>query len=307
MSGGGATLIWAPPVLTNPTTIDVKSGWIPTYSTSAPARITSSRCRRLSTLGTIQINGGHNVVLIGGQITVPSTANQTDNGKDNTDTAIYVKGSTGTVHIEGMLINGQGNTMFDGIDVNAPQATVVSRKCPHDRALGQLYYEHADAIQTWGGVKSLRVDDFTADGDYQGLMVKPDIGSIGSALFRDVDLTADAWPASLANKSSGGGIMVWLTTGTCTTTPMSLDHVYVNNLTNRIPTGNTVWPATNSTTACPAKQTGNAVSWPGLPSIRGSVIFGAPRPARSFRRGLSASVTTPPDIRGSRRLRRPIP
>ncbi len=271
-------LAWAPPVLSNPTTVNVQSGLDPDILTLSTSKDYILKMPATPDLGTIQINGGHNVVLIGGEITVPATANQTDNGADNTDSGIYIKGSTGTVHIEGTLIDGQGYTMFDGIDVNAPQATVQVENVRITGVWGSHTYEHADAIQTWGGVKSLRVDDFTADGDYQGFSVDPTTyGSMGLGQFQNVNLTADAWPAALVSKSNGGGTMIWLTDGdNCVTTPMSFSNVYVNNLTNRIPNGDTVWPTVDSTLPCPARQVGNAVSWPGLPSISGSVVLGAP-------------------------------
>jgi hypothetical protein len=281
-SGADGPLLWAPPVLDSPTTIVIRSGMDPDVLNLSTSRDYILDMPAAAIIGTVEINGGHNVTLIGGQITVPSTADQTDNGADDTDTAIYVRDSTGTVHIEGVQIDGQADTMFDGIDINAPQATVDVENVRMTGLWGSYSMEHADAIQTWGGVKDLRVDDLTADGDYQGLMVAPNIGSVGSADFHNIDLTASAWPAALAGESSGGGTMIWLTqgTGTCTTTPMSFDDVYVANETGRIQSGSTVWPATNSTLPCQAHQTGDQVSWPNLP-ITGGVTLGSP-PNGSF-------------------------
>jgi hypothetical protein len=271
-------LIWAPPTLINPITIKVQSGLDPEEIDLNPSLDYILRMPATAVSGTIEINGGHNVVLVGGEVTVPSTADQTDNGADGTDTAIYVRGSTGTVHIEGVQIDGQTNTMFDGIDVNAPQATVQVENVRMTGLWGSYSTEHADAIQTWGGVKDLEVDDLTVQGDYQGLSVSPDLGSVGSAQFDNIDLTAEPWPAALAAESSGGGTMIWLTRGsnTCTTTPMSFSNVYVDDATGgRVATGDTVWPATNSTLPCPAHQTGDRVSWPALP-ISGVVTLGVP-------------------------------
>jgi hypothetical protein len=278
MSGADAPLTWAPPALSYPTTIYVKSGLDPDVLDLSTSKDYIIKLPASGDTGTVEIDGGHNVVLIGGQITVPSTANQTDNGADNTDTAIYVRGSTGTVQIEGVLITGQTNTMFDGIDTNAPQATVQVENVRMTNLWGSLSSEHADAIETWGGVKTLRVDDLTAQGDYQGLTVKPDMGSIGSAQFQNVDLTAEPPPAALASRYVPGGKMLWLTSGTssCTTTPMSFSNVYIDDETSSLPGGNTVWPSTTSTLACRAKQTGNTLSFPGLSKISGSVILGAP-------------------------------
>ncbi len=272
-----APLTWAPPALSHPTTIDVKRGLDPDVLNLSTDKDYVLKMPATVDRGTIEINGGHNVVLIGGQITVPSTANQTDNAADDTDTAIYVKGSTGTVHIEGLLLNGQGKTMFDGIDTNAPRAIVQVENVRMTGLWGSADTEHADAIEPWGGARALRVDNLTAIGDYQGLTVKPALGSVGLGQYQNVDLTAKAYPPTLASKSHGGGIMLWLTNGSrCTTTPMRLSHIYIDNETDRIPTGSTVWPTTTAAVPCRAQQTGNVVSWPGLPMIHGSVTFGAP-------------------------------
>ena len=281
-SGADGPLLWAPPALVSPTSIDIQSGMDPDVLDLSTSRDYILHMPSSGITGTVEINGGHNVVLIGGQITVPSTVDQTDNGADDGDTAIYVRNSTGTVHIEGVQIDGQTDTMFDGIDINAPQATVQVENVRMTGLWGSYSMEHADAIQTWGGVKELRVDDLTAEGDYQGLTVAPSIGSVGSADFHNVDLTASAWPTALAGESNGGGIMIWLTQGTstCTTTPMSFDDVYVANQTGRILSGSTVWPATNSALPCRAQQTGDQVSWPSLP-ISGGVTLGSP-PNGSF-------------------------
>ncbi len=272
-----AQLVWAPPALTSPTTVYVKSG-DPDVLKLSTSKDYIVKMPAYADTGTVEIDGGHNVELIGGQITVPSTANQSDNGADNTDSGIYIKGSTGTVHIEGMLISGQGYTMFDGIDINAPQATVQIENVRMTGVWGSYSSEHADVIQTWGGVKALRVDGLTAQGDYQGLSVDPtSLGSVGQGQFQNVNMTAEPPPAALASRYIAGGVMLWLTNGnSCKTTPMSFSNVYIDNETGRVPSGSTVWPTVNSSLSCSARQSGNAVTWPGLPSISGSVVLTAP-------------------------------
>lgn len=226
--------------------------------------------------GTLEVNGGHNVVLTGGEITVPSSANQTDNGADDTDTALYIRAATGTVHIEGILIRADPDTQFDGIDVNAPEATVQVENVRMEDLYGSLTTEHADVIQTWGGAKALDVDNLTASGDYQGLTIDPSIGSLGSADIENVDITAEPRPAAPAENTVGGGIMLWLTAGTttCQSSPVTLHNVYISDLTDRIEPVNTVWPSPSSGLACDPTVTGNSVSWPALP-VTGSVTLGA--------------------------------
>jgi hypothetical protein len=275
-------LTWAPPRMQSPQVIVAPNGENPAILSLDPQRDYVVKLPRHGLHGTLEINGGHNVVLIGGEVEVPSTANQTDNGADGTDTAIYVRASTGTVHIEGVLIKADDDTQYDGIDVNAPAATVQVENVRVEDVYGSLTTEHADVIQTWGGVKELDVDGLTARGDYQGLTVKPDLGEVGSVHLKHVDLTAEAAPPSLARDTVGGGIMLWLTSGTdtCDSATVTLKHVFIANRTNRIRSGNMVWPSPTSGLECAATVADGRIEWPGLP-VTGGVTIGAP-PHGSF-------------------------
>ncbi len=292
---GQSPLKWAPPTLTAPTVVTVASGHDPDVLNLNTRRDYTVRLPPTGIHGTVEINGGHNVVLIGGKITVPSTANQTDNGADGTDTAIYIRASTGTVHIEGVLIRADPDTEFDGIDVNAPEATVQVENVRVEDVYGSMTTEHADVIQTWGGAKALDVDNLTANGDYQGLTISPDLGSVGSADIENVDLTAEPRPAALAANTVGGGIMLWLTAGTntCQSSPVALHKVYISDLTDRIEPVNTVWPSPSSGLACDPTVTGNSVSWPALP-VTGSVTLGAPSQGPFVPEGVAGNAYTSP-------------
>lgn len=275
-------LKWAPPALSSPKTVSVPSGHDPYILTLATNQDYVVKLPAGGLRGTLEINGGHNVDLIGGEIVVPSTANQTDNGADNTDTALYVRHSTGTVHLEGLLLKGETNVQFDGIDVNAPEAVVQVENVRMTALYGSLTTEHADAIQTWGGAKALDVDHLTADGDYQGLSINPNSGSVTNSDLENVDLTVDPRPAALAGISVGGGIMLWLTseTSTCNARAVKLSNFYILNNSERVPSTETVWPSPTSGLACAAHVSGSSISWPGLP-VTGSVSLGAP-PTGSF-------------------------
>jgi hypothetical protein len=275
-------LAWAPPQLHQATVVHAPNGQNPAILRLDPQRDYVVKLPRHGLRGTLEINGGHNVVLIGGEVTVPSTANQTDNGADGTDTAIYVRESTGTVHIEGVLIRADANTQFDGIDVNAPKATVQVENVRVEDVYGSLTTEHADVIQTWGGVKQLDVDGLTARGDYQGLTVSPDLGEVGSVHLKHVDLTVEAPPPSLARETVGGGIMLWLTSGTdtCDSATVTLKHVFIADLTNRVRPANTVWPSSTSGLECASTVSDGRIEWPGLP-VSGAVDIGVP-PHGSF-------------------------
>jgi hypothetical protein len=270
-------LAWAPPSLVDPQTIDVPDSV--QHLALSHSRDYVLKLPAGGRTGALWIDGGHNVVLIGGQITIPSSANQVDNGEDDTDTGIYIDGATGTVHIEGVLITGQPNVMFDGIDVNAPLATIQIENVRVDNVWGSDTTEHADVIQTWGGFKNLRIDHLTANGDYQGLTIEPDLGSEGTADIRNVDLTLDPPPAALASTTVGGGHMIWLTagSGSCdAAASIELSNVYIRSERRGLGGSAIVWPqATSFGPDCHGRRHGNQITWPSLP-VHGHVIIGSP-------------------------------
>jgi hypothetical protein len=279
---GRGLLGWSPPTLTTPAVVTVPSGRDPAVLRLDTSRDYIVQLPPEGIHGTVEINGGHNIILDGGEITVPSTANQTDNGADDTDTALYVRASTGTVHIEGVLIRGEPGIMFDGIDVNAPQATVQVENVRMEDVYGAATSEHADMIQTWGGVKELDVDGLTANGDYQGLTIAPALGAVETVHIQDVDMTAEAAPPSMAATAAGGGIMLWLTRGksSCESATITFQDVYVANLTGRILSADTAWPSPLSGLSCDSVFDGTTITWPGLP-VSGGVTIGTP-PHGSF-------------------------
>jgi hypothetical protein len=272
-------LEWAPPALSQPQTITVASGEDPDHLALSTSKDYILKLPADGLHGTLEIDGGHNVVLIGGSITVPSTANQTDNGADNTDTAIYITHSTGTVHIEGVAITGDPDTQFDGIDINAPQAIVQLENIRVTNVWGSDTTEHADVVQTWGGVQDLRIDNLTASGDYQGLTLNPNLGAVGSVELSNVDLTYVAPPQPLASMTVGGGYMLWLTnsTNSCAAPGnTTFNNVYIDDAYGRVPVSNTAWPThATSSLACAGQVSGDEETWPGLPTA-GHVTLGAP-------------------------------
>lgn len=272
-------LKWAPPPLTNPQTIVLRSGMDPDYIWLPPNQDAVIEVPPGGIHGTVEIDGGHNVVMIGGSITVPSTANQTDNGSDDTDTGIYIRQSTGTVHIEGVEITGDPDTQFDGIDINAPSATVQLENIRVTNVWGSDTTEHADVVQTWGGVGALRIDHLSGDGDYQGLTIAPDLGPVGPVDIANVDLTYEPIPAALAPITVGGGYMIWLTKGVdaCSApSQTTFSNVYVYDESQRVRTSNTVWPPSiGSGLPCAGQLSGTVATWNNLP-VSGRVTLTAP-------------------------------
>jgi hypothetical protein len=142
----------------------------------------------LSGKGGLKINGGRNVVLVGGAISI-SDQSSTATGEERR--GLLLQGQTGTVHIEGLQLSGYD--LSEGIQIAAPQAIVQIQNVRVERlrARDSINFtdNHPDIIQTWGGVRELRVDRLTGITDFQGFLLKADTGAIGSVDLRRVNIT----------------------------------------------------------------------------------------------------------------------
>jgi hypothetical protein len=109
--------------------------------------------------GTLSINGGRNVVLIGGQMTSSGTIG-----------TIRATNQAGTLHIEGLHISGANLT--EGIQFqNESSAVIQLQNIRFDTVHGSYSGHHADLIQFWGGgPKTMRIDGLTGSTNYQGFM-----------------------------------------------------------------------------------------------------------------------------------------
>lgn len=165
-------LSWAPPALTNPLTIDLtptsRKAFIPA-DRDAVVRIPAAL---RNVVGGIEINGGRNVRLIGGEI-----------GYDTVDVsrALFIKGAAGTapggtVHIEGLLFSGT-NIAGDAIDIDCQgvERTITLQNIDVSLGLAGSYTgNHSDAVQTWNGPNALRIDGMVVRrAAYQGFMLDP--------------------------------------------------------------------------------------------------------------------------------------
>jgi len=115
----------------------------------------------------LEILGGRNVVMIGGQITVPerTCCNGSDEWKSR---GLMIDGATGVVHVEGVLIANAS----DAISIRAPRAIVQVENVRISNAHSyrdDFNLSHPDIIQTFDGPAEMRVDRLTADSDNTGL------------------------------------------------------------------------------------------------------------------------------------------
>jgi hypothetical protein len=245
-------LSWAPPQLANPATIRLTTGNDTLRLNDATDYIVRYPATRK--IGFTKLVGGRNIVIIGGHGTIKPATTTSDRRN------LYIEDGPNavnrTVHIEGVVYDASGGGEGDGIAIKAPRARVqiqnvriVGLLGQRDRPAGQVH-EHADIIQPWGGVRELAIDGLTGSSTYQGLQLNRDLGAIGSATLKNVNLTA--LPAMSA--TAGGGYMLWLD---CPSYPIDLHNVTITPRAGRTLT-RTIWPDSGSCTAFGSTIDGSA-------------------------------------------------
>jgi hypothetical protein len=234
--GSGRKLTWAPPHLSAPQKVEVTSANSSLNLDPKRDYVVKLPGHALSLPNGVSINGGHNVVIVGGQIVVPKSAPNAKPG--STGRGLFIGNQTGTVHVEGLRLSGPGLT--EGIDLAQPAgATVQLENVRVDEILYPASLKtHPDVIQTWAGPKELRVDGLTATTHYQGFFLHPEqFGKVPVRMFdlRNVDITGLARSAYL----------LW----EATPFPHRATNVWVHNSIRR-PARFELWPT--------------AKAWPGV-------------------------------------------
>ena len=261
-----SALRWPAPTLTAPTTVSATGGNL--NLTAGKDYIVRLPATTLNKANGVTLTGGRNVVLIGGHITIPSSAAADVNPRR----ALYLKDQTGTVHVEGLLIDNSGGGLSEGIQINAPQATVqiqntriTGLRIPN----GDLSLNHPDLVQFWGGVKELRIDRLTGSSDYQGLMLKADYrNSQPPVTVSRVNIKSD--PVSAAK------YLVWI--GPSGALPrVTFEDVWITPSTSRS-LAKTLWPEPGNTNG--PIISGTTATYNG-PDVFGVINQGAP-PAGDF-------------------------
>ena len=180
-AGASVRLAWAPPALSNPITIHV---------TNANRRVflDDSRDYRLNIVEHLYrelwIEGGRNVVVVGGHITI-NELGSSSSYQDNTAIKVRYGDPAGTVHLEGLLIDGA--YVNDGI-VTATNRNLQVQNVRVERVYDMIKNGHADCMQSQVGVGHLRVDRFTCSTQRQGFFLGDHDGPIRSADLRRVNL-----------------------------------------------------------------------------------------------------------------------
>ena len=275
--GEETRLRWAPPELTNPITMQIDPNESYTGLEADQDYILEFPPTK-KTIST-HLQGGRNIVIIGGHIGLASNSTKT--------ACIIVNEATGTVHIEGVLIENtvENNFDFDAITFASPNAILQIQNCRITGLTGDYDRPrlHADIVQNWGGIRQLRIDRLTGSSEYQGLFLPSDHGldnqygdtnTIGSAIFQNVDITFQT-----ADPTKTHGYMLWFASSTWdigNVYPLTLSNFYITPLPGKTLDDGFVRPDTNGPPGCEGVYDGTKMSWPTLPQVNGVVHEGPP-------------------------------
>ncbi len=164
--GAPAVLTWAPPELVDPETVELSAE--NRSVTLEPDRdyVLELPDEPVEVRGGITVEGGRNVVLVGGEIRVG------EEGEGNDRRALLLRDQTGTVHVEGLLLSGPG--LAEGINLDQRLGAVVQlQNIRVETVHGEEDGHHADVLQTWAGPAELRIDRLSGRTTYQGFFLLP--------------------------------------------------------------------------------------------------------------------------------------
>ncbi|HCE43137.1 MAG TPA: hypothetical protein DET40_06295 [Lentisphaeria bacterium] len=163
-------LSWAPPSMEKPATVEVSNENRDLKLDKEKDYIIKMPATPLSADGGLSIYGGRNVVLVGGEIRHDAPLKEGQSAL--TRRGIYIKGSTGTVHIEGLWITGEN--LAEGFNIDLRDNNILQiQNVRVDTVHGSREGHHADVIQTWAGPSELRIDRLTGSTTYQGFFLLP--------------------------------------------------------------------------------------------------------------------------------------
>lgn len=171
--GPAGPATWAPPVLDDPVVVPVADG-APSLRLD-PSRdylLLLPRHRAVHLPQGLVVGGGHDVVVVGGAVDVGDGYLK---GEETVRRGLYLKGQTGTVHVEGVRFGSSTTgTLTEGVDLDQRLgATVTLQNVAFDPLVGSRATHHADVLQTWAGPDRLQIDGLHAVTDYQGFFLLP--------------------------------------------------------------------------------------------------------------------------------------
>lgn len=194
-SGSIGTLGWKPPALTSPTTLTPADevGKI-TLAAGKDYVIKLPTDRAWKNSRGLWVEGGRNVVIIGGQVDVGAGYFSGGTGpgvqaNGYVRRAAYFLSQTGTVHLEGVRFTASSGALSEGINISAALARVqVQNVAIGTPLVGSKDANHADCLQSWNGPVSLKVDGFSCTTGYQGMFLNAHDTSTASVVANDWEL-----------------------------------------------------------------------------------------------------------------------
>jgi hypothetical protein len=257
-------LTWQPPPLVNPIRLTITSAHDLQLDRTRDYILELPRHRSLvAGYGCIHIEGGHNIVLIGGACYAPRRLDPTE----GTGRVFYIEGNTGTVHIEGLYAYGPGLT--EGIDVfNSPNTVLQVENCRFQTIhnWGQRTI-HSDLIQA-DSLAALRVDRFTGFSQVQGVFRDGASPAPAGADLRHVNITGV--------RGGTEGRLLWNGSGPLGPYALELSDVWILPFRGDS-LGTSVWPGVDqSWRLAPRLRSDASLEWPFAARISGVVHSGRP-------------------------------
>ncbi|WP_432486043.1 hypothetical protein [Kineococcus esterisolvens] len=158
-------LSWAPPQLDSPVEIDVTQDEHVLVLDDDTDYVLRLPDEPLQVLGGLDVTGGRNVVLIGGEIRAPD---ESDVELDRR--GVYLKGQKGTIHIEGVRLTGN---LSEGFNLAMPDGVLQLQNVVVEKVAGSREGNHADIVQTWAGPRRLLIDGLSGSSNYQAMFLMP--------------------------------------------------------------------------------------------------------------------------------------
>ena len=217
---------------------------------------------------------------------------------------IQVTDAKGAVHLEGLDLDGGGadnSRESDALLLDGATADFTVQNVRAHDLHGKQSTNHADMVQIYRTVKSLRVHNLTGTSDYQGLKWQLVAGQvpIGSVVLSNVD----AIGVARTDTDTTGGYLLWMNPNG--ETPVTLDNVRVYGRGGRR-LSYSVWPPSNyssdPTRAAVPNAAETQVSWPAKVNAAGIVTARGPSdasdyvPAGSVGRLYTRSAGDPPVV-----------
>jgi len=169
------TLLWKPPTLTNPITLNVSNSLHEFSLNAGQDYIIKMPSTPLTASGGLVLIGGRNIVIIGGEISRPNSVNDI---AASYGIALYRQ--TGTVHIEGMWVHGVGigQAILIAHTDQTSANSVIQVENTRLESLHQVGDVHTDTIQSYGGPGQLRLFQDTLISNGVTLQTQPcDVGN----------------------------------------------------------------------------------------------------------------------------------